>query len=56
MKPLFDADVELSPLWRTILVELLGHIACLAVLVLGGSWPMAINGLIAKWRNGSNAR
>jgi len=32
------------------------YLACLAALVLGGSGPMAIDGLIAKGRNGANSR
>lgn len=32
------------------------YIACLAALVLGGSGPMAIDGLIARRKNGANSR
>jgi putative oxidoreductase len=32
------------------------YLVCLAALVLGGSGPMAIDSLIAKQRNGANAR
>jgi putative oxidoreductase len=32
------------------------YLVCLAALVLGGSGPMAIDSLIAKRRNGANAR
>jgi putative oxidoreductase len=32
------------------------YIACLAALVLGGSGPMSIDGLIGKWTNGGNSR
>jgi len=32
------------------------YIACLAALVLGGSGPMAIDGLIGRRRNGANSR
>ena len=38
--------------YETILL----YLVCLAALVLGGSGPMAIDGFIAKRRNGANAR
>jgi putative oxidoreductase len=31
------------------------YLACLAALVLGGSGPMAIDGLIGRWRNVANS-
>ena len=32
------------------------YIACIAALILGGSGPMAIDGLIGRRRNGANSR